>query len=543
MNEPQKQWHLALDSRLNTLWNKEELSLTEADLRHALGAYRLSDALLQLAEVSRKLHSDTYPSEFARLGKTGVRHPVGVFITDFAVSYLASIFLSSKSSDHTYKKKLLSSKQDNLLSLFYLYSNKLQVPERTLKEKGLHTLLIPMYQEQITAQLDFEYMSARQWFLFSEATKNLKSSYKPIQDVFLQHTGLTIPEYIDLSFIFYAIALHNPHINLGSFPKTGTSWYDNLIQDEKIHAYLSLMSTDRQRFRKTYLKRNARLDARHTKNKFNPLLLKPIVRIQETEYVIPSISSFKRACFDGVYWLLDNYYSNNPDLKSDTFRLFFGSLFEEYVRILLKDIYGTGLLESPIEYVNKGSSTQFFDAVVEFDKQVILFESKAIQLNLLASQTGYDELVRAEIVKKVANKAIVQMYKRYREIDTEPSLKRFRNKEKIVVLVCYNLPFGASNLYKSILDEELIVLESSFPGISSFKYYLLDLHDLETFSRARELLQLDQLLEKVANDPHTSIDREVHEAAQSKGIIDPNIIMKTYTSHINYLVQQSNTRT
>jgi len=528
-----------IDQRIASICQPEEaLKIFESDLRQALGGYRLSDALSSLAKISYNLHNDTFPDWFDRIGTGGVRHPLGIYVTDFAVSYLASVLLSSKSSDHPYKRKQISDKADNMLALFHIYFNQLALPERNIENGGILQLMLPVNFEQMNSQLNIHHLGARQWFLFNVVALSTGKNVTDFYELFKAETSLSVNEFIDLALIFYAISSSNYRFNLGDLPKRDGSWFSHLVQEEKMRTYLKLMSTDRVSFRNNYNNSNTHVSEMATKTKFNPLLLNPIIKVGENDYIVPSLTSYKLACFRGIYWWFDNYFIQNKNLKSDTFRHFYGSLFEEYTKILLKDIYSSSLLSEKITYGNKGYKKELFDHIVELNDEIILFEAKTIQFTLNTLQTGYIQLVKKEIKEKVVS-AIIQMYKRYQDITAYSELERFTKKKKTVVLICYDLPFGSNGMYSNLINEELMKIEFECPGICGFDYFIMDLWDLEHFSSIGRNGDLKSLLEKTLADKSTSFSAEVQKIRTERKITYLGIARESYQAHLDDISKQA----
>lgn len=535
------QFEFAVDQRLSNLSMPEkEVRVTEDEFRQAIGAYRLTDALDKLATVSRNLHDGNFGKNFTVIGPGAVRHTSGIFITDFAVGYLACLFLTSKSSDWTYKKPLINRRLDNIITLFYIYSNKIETQDYD-PAGGMASLFIPMHFEQMLSQLNTHHISARQWYMFNKVAPRDENSFELFNQTFLKETSISIEEYTDLALLTFGIISQIPNFNIGKLSDSYETKLDRLLKEEKINAFLATASLDKYQFRELYTDRNSRVDERVSKTKFNPLLFKPLIKVNVTDYIAPSQSAFKLACFRGVYWWLDNYYISHPTISNDTFRLAFGSIFEEYVGDLLNDAYRVGGTVEKVFFGKTKPQHEFFDWVVETEDTFLLFEGKAIQFPLKVLQAGKSEDIRHEVKAKFG-KAIKQMYKRCQDINSQPDLARFKNKKCIPILVCYDIPFASSTMYKDYIDAELNELDKKHPGIKDFKFYMMDCWDLEAYAMLGEHGDIVSLFDKTLADVNTSFQNEVDKVVKDKNITYIGKVREMYNEHIDDFVEQAKAR-
>lgn len=519
---------------------EKEVRVTENEFRQAIGAYRLTDALCKLAIVSRNLHDGNFGKTFEVIDPGAVRHISGIFLTDFAVSYLACLFLTSKSSDWTYKKPEINRRIDNLITLFYIYSNKVESQEYD-KTGGMPSLFIPMHFEQMLSQLNTHHVSARQWYMFNKVAPRDKKNFEMFNQTFQNETGISIEEYTELALITFGIISQLPNFNIGKLSDLYETKLDRLLKAEKINAFLTISSLDRHEFRQLYNERNKNATDKISKTKFNPLLFKPLIKTNSTDYVAPSQSAYKLACFRGVFWWLDNYYMSHPTISNDTFRLAFGSIFEEYAGDLLKDAYRDSAQVEKVLYGKKEPQNEFFDWVVELNDTFLLFECKAIQFPLKVLQAGRREDIEHEVKAKFG-KAIKQMYNRCNDINTQPDLHRFKEKKCVPVLVCYDIPFASSTMYKDYIDAELSELEKTHPGIKDFDFYMMDCWDLEAYTMLGQYGDIVSLFDNALADFNTSFQQEVDKVIGEKGIKYVGKVREMYNAHIDDLAEQAQAR-
>jgi hypothetical protein len=116
------------------------------------------------------------------------------------------------------------------------------------------------------------------------------------------------------------------------------------LSEKTIHSFLNILATDYAGFRKRDQAVNQEGDPRFTKNRYNPLFEYPII---ETDleglgrgYIVPNVVGYLLKAFGGLFWWFHTYYEKQGKDPLVEFRTPFGKVFEQYVGILLKDIYG-----------------------------------------------------------------------------------------------------------------------------------------------------------------------------------------------------------
>ncbi len=240
-----------------------------------------------------------------------------------------------------------------------------------------------------------------------------------LDEIFLRETGLTILEYIKLSFVLFAIINTNPRFNIGVLTEGDAQGLNDVLNDKKMSSFLEFISSDYEGFRALDKERNSKLDPIYTKTRFNPLWLKPVVKMANNDYLAPSITAYATSTFKGLFWWFDDYFRKQSRQKGADFRSYFGSLFEEYVGDVIKDIYTERQVSPGIKFGTKSKGTEgtFFDWIATTPDKIFLFEAKASQFPLEVLQKGDPDKIRTEVVNKIIY-AITQMYKRIRDVDS-----------------------------------------------------------------------------------------------------------------------------
>ena len=511
MYDPISKRHIIItDYCLSEMNNKKELTLTERELADVLRLYNLRDGLITLGNYSRETFIRRKAAK-QLLGKSGYVDESGVFVTQFALSYLANILLISGAND--WKKKLISDRE-NVLLLLNMYSNLLvsRTPsEESIGSRGekLASLLVRMSFEQFECQFEPVSVVSRNMILFLEiAPKCVLKSFCDLNSIFLAETGLTIKEYFIYSLFIFACVFETPLFSKEKLVNAQIVGYEDYFKEGNVDKYLKLTSVDYKDLKSLDIKLNKRLNPLDTRNRYNPLNIFPIIKTDKIEdyspYVIPNIINFVFKGFEGIYWWFDNYFQSVGKLKD--YRSYFGLLFEAYVGLVLRDIYGEDEVKPEINY-NGG---KFIDWYIEKEEKVYLFEVKAKQFSLTVLQTGDIELIKKEVKEKLVE-AVKQVYKRILEINLYDELKIFRGKKIIPIIVFLDIPLVSSGGYKEIISEELMILDQGdqYRGISNFDYNLLNIDELEDYSYVVDQTEIEYIFNTIKSDVTKGFKTEV----------------------------------
>jgi hypothetical protein len=280
--------------------------------------------------------------------------------------------------------------------------------------------------------------------------------------------------------------------------------FESIFTEGKVNNFLSILSTDYKQFRTLDEQMNNDLDPVFTKNRFNPLFISPFIKEElnsKTIYIMPSTTAFVHKILGGIFWWFNNYFEENSgDAKLHLeYRKYFGEIFEKYVGLILKDIYGDRNTFSEIAYSKMNK--KFIDWHVEKGNKCYLFEAKANQFSLLSRRTGDIGLLINNELKKVTE-SIVETFKNVRDIEIYDELKKFRDKEIIPIIVFLEIPLVSTGIYKEKIDKLLLEIETkdNLVGLKDFKYYLLNIEELELYSEVKDLVEIENVFEDIKGD-------------------------------------------
>jgi len=478
---------LTCESDISILNNREAL-VSEQELLLVLNRYNLRDALIACSKTSKIIFE--YKGE-NKLSNAGIRDPQsGLIITQFFSAYLANLMIISGSND--YKKKKLSEKQ-NFSVLCNIYNQKIEMPE--LLRAGIDfeqfkSFFIRMYYEQMSGfQFDQVVIISRNLIFYLDILPQITISDKlgDLHSVFLEENKITLQEYFMLAFCIWAIAKKDITFKAEQLTMAQIDSLKDILQ--KTDNFLNILKADYSLFREEDEKINKQFTGEYTKNRFNPLFVYPIIETQINEdgrkYVIPSFPAYIDKAFRGVFWWFNNYYEKKGQALD--FRIFFGNIFENYVKLVLDTIYGKDNVKKFI--LNNGE--EFFDWYVVKDEKVYLFEAKAYQFNLISKTTAEKKSIIEVEMDKVA-KAMKQVNKNILKIEEYKELGMFKGKKVIPIIVALEMPFMGTDLYDDWLIEKDIKKEEIVR--------IMNIEELEVFEGGKNIMGLEEVLDIVRKD-------------------------------------------
>lgn len=512
---------IEIDHRILRLSDKSmELKVTEDQFCDALKGYKLDESLTVLGEISRMLIDSKFKeNQFWKKERVGfmVHKLTGQFITEFAIEYIANLFLISGSNNY---KDLSLKNKDNILGIFNVYHNCLC----HVSNNALISIFIPMYLQQLSSQRDIKDVLTRQILIFDRTSNECACPDKiDLNKYLIDEIGISIKEYTTLTFVILAAILESPRFNIGNFAGLKKEPLKSTLTNEKMNAVLNLLSATPAELRTIDQLCNSKLQPENTKSRYNPLWQKPIVKLGDNDFVVPSIGAYKKGAFTGLYWFFENRLKIN-------FRNYFGTLFEEYVGLIVKDIYKLKDIEPGISFGGKKDSREFFDWIVSDNNDYILFETKAYQFPFDVLQTGDIDLVRKQILKKVVG-TIKQMFERIQDINKYQELNKFNSKKIRCIAVFYDIPFISTSIYDDDIKAALRSMDLKYPGIKDFKYTLISVEELEDYRYIKDYISIEEIVTRAKSTPGSGVITEINKVFQEKKLdtrINKNLLDKKF---------------
>ena len=479
--------------------------VSEQDILLLLRKYNLKDTLILIGNYSRNIFHKN-EDHFGQAGQA--EKSTEIIVTQFALGYLASLLILSGASNDS-----LNTFQDDpysFLALCNIYSNKLISPEleggKKFDNDSLISFMVRMWYEQMsTIQFNAHYLITRNIVLFNHLAKeNEPEKFAKLSEIFLKENGITIDEYIRIGFGFFAGTREHAVFRVAYLSNANIRAFENIFTEEKVENFLNVLTTNYEQFSQFDYQMNKDLEPVYTKNRFNPLFTYPFIKEKDDVgdiYVIPNMTAFVYKTFGGLFWWFNNYFEQADSKKKLHlgFREFFGnSIFEQYVGLILKEIYGDKNVNPEITY---SKNNRFTDWQVSKENKYYLFEVKANQFALLSKQTGNLETIIKSELKKVVE-AIMETYKNIKDIGKFEELEKFRNKEIIPIIVFLEIPLVSSGLYKDKITALLAEKEKNdnLIGLKDFKYHLLNIDELELYSCVKDKIDIEKVFNEIEGD-------------------------------------------
>ncbi len=294
----------------------------------------------------------------------------------------------------------------------------LQNQHELIKKKGSITdfLQVIAYQQSYLQFQIWKDSFARQKILYTI----LKSRYS-IEDVFHKNTGITIEEFITLSFVLWTYT--NPEVLNRNIKYDGFIWDDfievsnKLLDEKRTFKFLELLSLNVEKAKKVCVE-----DNRVKSEKLQPFEISIFTRYPIFNYNNKRILLHKNLLNYSLNFFVYDFMKQNDN---ENFTEEFGHRVEKYIELGLKEVNLPYKTESQLkkELVDK---SKLVDFLVD---DSILIESKAIELNPYPNV--YPD---KEVIYKWLKSSIVKAYSK-QMITVANSLKN--KKEKYGIIITY----------------------------------------------------------------------------------------------------------
>lgn len=520
-------------SLANTV-RKNNLLIGEDAIKNVLKPYKLQDALIEIGWWSIRVH---FFEPDRLVGKTAWKEPKsGLLITQHALAYLSNLCLICRAGD--YKEPRLSGNEDNVPVLCGIYGN---IPDpfqfeevQTRDEDRLQAFFLRAHYEQMKLQFRLDHLVARTLLMFLNPDCVEVAN---LNDVFTEANGLSLNEYLRLAFVVFVALQEGPTFTPIKFTSTNIPQLTVDLSEKAIHSFLNILATDYAAFRERDQAVNQGADPRFTKNRYNPLFEYPII---ETDleglgrgYIVPNVVGYLLKAFGGLFWWFHTYYEKQGKDPLVEFRTPFGKVFEQYVGILLKDIYGEKYVGGEILY---GDGRRFVDWYVEEGDKYYLFEVKAYQFALETLQRGDKEVFLNNEAQKIIG-AIKQVYNRIMDIEIREELARFRDKTIVPIIVFLDVPNPSGTFVQEWVAEALAKLADAegIPELSDFKVYFMNIRELESCDGVAGNVAIEELLSKASEDIQLGFELLLQERLGRP--LENRLLDKVYQDFLDSILQ------
>jgi hypothetical protein len=542
-----------------------DVILTEEAILRELQGVNLNYALADIGIKSCKLE---LPSD----DEVNMQLLEGIWdvpISQSSLAFIANLLLISQSSDYS---KILNTQPEPLkisdtflakiTRQFYETNYPMEIAKGLvkgkLKKRALYAVYLSFYYSQARySRVISSHIYSRSLIIYRDLlSKKYISPYsekfnkeKQVNEFsFEKSLGLTSEEYFYIALCFYAQCVYPPALtcifNLKNFIGR-IKGSENVLNKKSLDKFFNIWCGSYQSFKEKDIEVNSKYCGAKTLGqelfvtRFNPIWEFPVVKFDIPitlkgdvyEYIIPNLRVFILATFNEVFWKFRT---------AKGFGAFYGMLFEEYVRILLKNVF-----ESKLRYITakrNGKDYEFFDAIIEDKNNIFLIEAKSGRFfttkELIQKDTFQQDLDR--IVGHTLNqlKKKIEDYKNNTIIgntdEDKEFLKSLQSKNRFYVVVFDDIPLSSTKYFKEMVEE--YIRENTIKLPINMKYvYFLSISELEScLEHVRNGLYFKQVLDantKEANGVFKLEDYKKVSLGMNKGKeieSEPFYISNTY---------------
>jgi hypothetical protein len=305
------------------------------------------------------------------------------------------------------------------------------------------------------------------------------SSQVDINSAIQDFSGLNLQEILLLSFYFSGSSKHGffrLNENADNYPTIAKNYFDI----NKQHAFVNWIACSYQEFRELSRK-DSLPSTEYEKFRFNPLHTKPIIipdrnpkPMSSQVYITPIPTLICEKVTRGLYFSLSDYFNNG---RNNPFRGAFGSVFEEYVGLLLKQTFGEENVKCQWKYGSKKQPKDTPDWFVIQNKIAVLIEVKHSGLHLNSKMWGDIEQVQKDL-KNTIGAGVNQMWGFENDIvNGLCSIPDWFNNIQIVERLV--ITYDRSYFLNWILRDEIRSLYPSIPA--TYHWHTIAVEELEYF--------------------------------------------------------------
>lgn len=323
---------------------------------------------------------------------------------------------------------------------------------------------------QFPSQSGIGHLLPRYYLMFRSVNDGIADRPFDVPSAWRELAGLTLEQAMALGFVLCARARKTRFFDSKELRNPEIKFLRELATDDNRERILALAGADYQGFRELQ-EEYAVGDPLYAKTEFNALVKRPVIEVPGRGWIAPIPRLVVERFTQGIFFDLLNEFSG---AERNEFLDYFGTLFEQYAGMLLRDGWGdSNVIHEPRYGREEKRGPDWI--VLEGDK-ALLFECRSSRLRLPTKAVADEEALRADI-----RRMFVEPLKKY-----QGKIHDLRNGTANVDLghVRHFYPCIAvaekiylEHIYRDIIDEELRAA-----GAQPFEYYLIDIELLELFS-------------------------------------------------------------
>lgn len=465
------------DNKIRNLFNKynSENSLPLEIFYNVIRKYNLKDALISIAEVSKKIYNEN--GNFHHFRPFALFNEKKEMLTTMSIlSELVFHFINSNASDKN-NSRISDKKFENVFVISRLCQFHLNYNKYSKEAFNLVNLLQILAKEQGNMQLPVIPNLSRNYLMFEKIINDdLFKKKRPnipedIAKIFETNVGACAKEYFLITFLLFVYIYYGNKVTFSTEEIQNLEWEKETIASEKIFNVIKYLAITYNDFK----------DLSRTNAFVSPLLLKPIIEFDDKrfdKYTIPNLSLFLEKCWNGLFYDIESLYKEKC---GETCRGHFGYIFEEYVGWLLKYKFLNNKIWDEIRYIKNGKQAEFFDWILELDKNKIkeyyLIEVKSLEVPFAyIYEKSLDEYYKKRIIK-----CLKTVTNKLADITQENELNFLHGQIYYPIVVFKDLPFINSasmiELLLSILDKD----DELYKLIKEQQIFMFNIDDFENF--------------------------------------------------------------
>jgi len=477
------------------------------DLKDELRQFGWEEVLLHCYEWSCKLdpRAPTPVDIPSHIDRRGIAHTVNVGIYSIALIARLSLLVSSRLAANRLT-------DDSFLRLLSTVS-KLYKPVHDPVQFFIQTAY-----EQFWYQNPIGRVIPRALLMYRDACRRIRNPKFDIPQEFSSQFGITIMDFIALSFILFTASREAGHSIIKLPISIKLDRRVKMVKTESVDAFLKFNSAGQDKFRDTAIKyaSSGTGDGRYD---FNPFFKFPLVCLGFNQFIAPLPDMIIWRIKNGPYFeLKDMHEKDSP--KKNPFSGFFGYVFQEYVGLLLEDTFGK---EDVLPEVPFGKPQKMGpDWIVTIGNVGIAIECTNSDLTLPTKTLPKTTEVHDEVKKKYVDK-IRRLPSKIQALTKpgSPYFNRLNGISRWHYLLVYREPLYLNELFRRNFFDTVLGMPT--------QYHIMDIEEFESLLALNAKYGVDRVLFEKESCP-TRVREDFHHflasLSQSTGIVLRNTTLQ-----------------
>jgi hypothetical protein len=323
---------------------------------------------------------------------------------------------------------------------------------------------------QFPWQSSLGYVLPRHWVMFRRVNDAIGDRPFDVPSAWSDLSGLVLEDAMVLGLLLWTQTHTRPFFETVRVEGPGADRLRLLMEEGRLTRALALAGTDYQGFRELQGQYDV-ADPLYAKTEFNALVKRPLITTPRRGWTAPIPRLVMERFTGGIFFDLVDAFSGT---KRNEFLDYFGTLFEEYAGMLMRDGWGTSNVIHEPRYGKEEKRGP--DWIVLEGERALLFECKSSRLRLPTKAVADQEAVRADI-RRMFIEPLKRYPKKIQDLQSGSAGVDLTGVKKFYPCVAVAEKIYLEPIYREIIDKELRAAD-----MQPFEYYLIDIQQLETFS-------------------------------------------------------------